>query len=309
MSLQKYNALLKTVELGSISLAAEQMGYTQPAVSRMISDLEKAWGVELLRRSRAGLEVSSVCQRLLPILRAIQAECDELEYTVGEFHGIHTGLVRVGTFTSVADMWIPDILQPFRSKYPNIAFSLINMESYAEIEDHIRHGKLDCGFVRLPTTNDLQSHFLMRDELVAVLPPEHPLVDEPLFPVEQLDGAPFIMIREKADFEVSQFLETVPYKPAVCYEASSDHTILSMVESGLGISITHSLIANNPRYNVVCKRFKNSQHRDIAIATDKNARITSATRLFIEHVRECVGGNECIAVDSSPDCKQKQGGI
>ena len=53
MSLQKYAALLKTVELGSISLAAEQMGYTQSAVSRMILDLEKEWGVELLYRSRA----------------------------------------------------------------------------------------------------------------------------------------------------------------------------------------------------------------------------------------------------------------
>ena len=288
MSLQKYIALLKTVELGSISLAAEQMGYTQPAVSRMISDLEKEWGVELLRRSRAGLEVSSVCERLLPILRAIQTDCEELEFTVGEFHGIHTGLVRVGTFTSVADMWMPDIIKSFHQKYPNIEFSLINMESYAEIEDNIRRGKLDCGFVRLPTTNELETHFLMRDELVAVLPSDHPLADAPYFPLEELQDAPFIMIREKFDFEVSHFLETVPYVPNLRYKASSDHTILSMVESGLGMSITHSLIANNSRYHVVCKRFENGQHRDIAIATDKNARITSATKLFIDHVRSSI---------------------
>ena len=71
MSLQKYTALLKTVELGSFSLAAEQMGYTQPAVSRMIADLEEEWNVELIRRSRAGLEPSAICQQLLPILRSI----------------------------------------------------------------------------------------------------------------------------------------------------------------------------------------------------------------------------------------------
>ena len=69
MSLQKYTALLKTVELGSISLAAEQMGYTQPAVSRMIADPEAEWNVELLRRSRAGLEASAVCLQLLPPIR------------------------------------------------------------------------------------------------------------------------------------------------------------------------------------------------------------------------------------------------
>ena len=74
MSLQKYAALLKTVELGSFSLAAEQMGYTQPAISRMIADLEKQWNVELLHRSRTGLEPSSFCMQLLPTLRAIQAD-------------------------------------------------------------------------------------------------------------------------------------------------------------------------------------------------------------------------------------------
>ncbi len=289
MSLQKYTALLKTVELGSISLAAEQMGYTQPAVSRMIADLEKEWNVELLRRSRAGLEPSSICLQLLPTLRAIQADCEALNFTIAEFHGAHTGLVRVGIFTSVADMWIPILLKSFQQQYPNIEFDLINMESYAEIENSIRHGKVDCGFVRLPTVNDLQARFLMRDELVAVLPPNHPLVDATVFPVAELDGIPFIKLREKEDFEVSHFLDSISYKPKFCCEVSSDHTALSMVESGLGITITHSLIANNPRYNVVCKRFDVCQYRDIAIATAKNARLANTTQLFVDHVSSKIG--------------------
>ena len=57
-----------------------------------------------------------------------------------------------------------------------------------------------------------------------------------------------------------------------------------MVECGLGITITHSLIADNPRYNVVCKRFGVGRYRDIAIATAKNVRIAGATRLFVDHV-------------------------
>ena len=284
MSLQKYTALLKTVELGSISLAAEQMGYTQPAVSRMIADLEKEWNVELLRRSRAGLEISSVCLRLLPILRAIQSNNEELNFTVAEFHGAYTGLVRVGIFTSVADMWIPKLLKSFQQQYPNIEFDLINIPSYAEIEDCIRRGKVDCGFVSLPTSSDLHTHFLMRDELVAVLPPDHPLADAPVFPVRQLENAPFIKLHETADFEVTHFLDRTSYKPTMRYEVSSDHTLLSMVECGLGISITHSLIADNPRYHVVCKRFDQGQSRDIGIATAKNVRLTGATQLFVAHV-------------------------
>ena len=289
MSLQKYTALLKTVELGSISLAAQQMGYTQPAVSRMISDLEEVWDVELLRRSRAGLEVTPVCQRLLPILRSIVGGCQELEYTVGEFHGMQTGQIRVGTFTSVADMWIPEILKSFHALYPNVEFDLHNSENYAEVEDWIRHGKVDCGFVSLPTVNDLQTRFLKRDELVAVLPKDHPLAEAEVFPVSRLEGAPFIKFKENRDYEVSRFLDHIPYQPAIRYEVSSDHTILSMVEKGLGISVTHSLIADNPRYDVVWKRFDQGQCRDIGIATAKNCRISGATKLFIEHVCRQIG--------------------
>ena len=292
MSLQKYAALLKTVELGSISLAAEQMGYTQPAVSRMIADLEETWNVELLRRSRAGLEVSSACLQLLPILRAIQADCEALDFTIAEIHGAHAGLVRVGIFTSVADMWIPGLMKSFRQLYPNIEFDLINMDSYAEIESSIRHGKVDCGFVRLPTVNDLEVHFLKRDQLVAVLPPDHPLAEAAVFTVEQQEGTPFIKLREKADFEVSHFLSSIPYVPKHCYEVSNDHTALSMVEEGLGITVTHSLIADNSRYRVVCKPFDVGQYRDIAIATAKNVHLASTTKLFVDHVISCIGKSQ-----------------
>ena len=166
----------------------------------------------------------------------------------------------------------------FQRKYPNIEFDLVNTESYAEIEHNLRHGTIDCGFVRLPTIHDLQAHFLMRDELVAVLPPEHPLAEA------RLEDAPFIKLREKVDFEVSHSLDRIPYTPKLCYEVSSDHTALSMVENGLGITITHSLIACNPRYKVVCKRFDTGQHRDIAIATAKNVRVSGTTKLFVDHV-------------------------
>ena len=86
MNLQKCEALLKAIELGSISRAADQMGYTQSAVSRMIADLESEWDMELLRRSRSGITISSAGQQLLPILRSISADSAQQKYTVNEMH-------------------------------------------------------------------------------------------------------------------------------------------------------------------------------------------------------------------------------
>ena len=61
VNLNKYQILLKTVELGSITRAAEALGYTQSAVSRVIADLEREWDMELLTRSRTGVVLSSSC--------------------------------------------------------------------------------------------------------------------------------------------------------------------------------------------------------------------------------------------------------
>ena len=284
VNLQKCEALLKAIELGSISRAADQMGYTQSAVSRMIADLESEWDMELLRRSRGGMTVSSAGQQLLPILRAISADCAELKYTINEMHGMHIGLIRVGTFTSIADQWIPEMLTSFQSTYPNIEFELINSEIYSDIEGWILRGKVDCGFVSLPTVNDLDTRFLRRDMLVAVLPEDHPMAKAEVFPIEKLGGEPYIMIKEEDDYEIRRFLDALPSRPRLRFEVSSDHTTLAMVERGLGISIMHSLMADNGRYRVVWKPFDRPQYRSVGIAAAKHTRLSGVAKLFIDHV-------------------------
>ena len=89
--IQKYLAYLKTVETGSITRAAERLGYTQSAVSRMIADLEEQWGVPLLKRNRTGIEISSEGMQLLPRLQAIAKEEAELSFAVSELHGLRSG--------------------------------------------------------------------------------------------------------------------------------------------------------------------------------------------------------------------------
>lgn len=283
MSLQKYRALVAAVETGSISRAAEQLGYTQSAVSRMIADLEDQWGMEVLSRGKGGVQLTSSGQQLLPVLRAIAADCAQLENTVRELHGMQTGTIRLGTFTTAADRWLPDLLRGFAQTYPNITFTLHNSESYDEIADWIRRGQVDCGFVRLPAANDLQTYFLKEDMLVAVLPVDHPLAGVPVFPVASLEGEPFIRLRE--DREIRSFLEHLPAPPQVRYEVTSDHSILSMVENGLGISIMHSLIADTDRYRVVWKQLSQPQYRQIAIATAKNTRLSTAVKTFVDYIR------------------------
>ena len=125
--------------------------------------------------------------------------------------------------------------------------------------------------------------------LMAVLPLNHPLMGATAFPVEQLAEERLIAMKEDADYEIGRFLDALPVRPKPLYQVSSDHTILSMVESGLGVSIMHSLGARADRYQVAWKPFDRHQYRDIGIATAKGARLSGAARLFVEHVCRQLG--------------------
>ena len=112
VNLNKYQILLKTVELGSITRAAEALGYTQSAVSRVIADLEREWDMELLTRSRTGVVLSSSGAALLPYVQAVCNAGRELEEQVAELHGLTRGTLRVATFHPLAARYHEGVPRP-----------------------------------------------------------------------------------------------------------------------------------------------------------------------------------------------------
>lgn len=285
MSIQKYIAYLKTVETGSITRAAGQLGYTQSAVSRMIADLENAWGVTLLTRNRSGIEISSEGLLLLPKIQAICSGYESLNRAVSEMHCLSSGAIRVGTFSSFSSGLLPAIIKSFHELYPHIDFHLLSGE-YEQIALWLRKGLVDCGFVALPTAGDLEASFLIQDSLVAVLPQDHPMASAPYYPTELLAGEDFINVREEQDYEIARFLDGLPRRPKIRYESSDDYAILSMVEAGLGVSVIHDLMLMPNRYHVVAKQFDMPAIRDIAIAVKKDSALSTITRIFVDHTKQ-----------------------
>ncbi|GAY76834.1 LysR family transcriptional regulator STM2281 [Sporolactobacillus inulinus] len=103
MTIQKYMALVKTVELGSFTKAAELFNYSQFGISRMINDLEKEWSVSLLKRGRAGVRLTSDGLKLLPFAQNVCNDYQKLQTQVDELNGLQSGLIRIGTISSIAN--------------------------------------------------------------------------------------------------------------------------------------------------------------------------------------------------------------
>ena len=130
----KYFAFIKTVECGSFTKAAQVLNYSQSGISRMIGDLEKEWKITLLERSRGGLCLTSDGLRVLPLARTLCADYEKLQSQVSDLNGLRSGMIRIGTFSSVATHWLPNIIRQFQKDYPNIDYELL-LGDYAEIEE------------------------------------------------------------------------------------------------------------------------------------------------------------------------------
>lgn len=286
MSIRKYIAYLRTVETGSITRTALELGYTQSAVSKMIADLESEWQVKLLTRSRSGIELTSEGLALLPSIRAVVKDYVDLGFAVSELHGLQSGLLRIGCFTSMSTSVLPNILKAFHEKYPNIRIQLLNGE-YEDIALWLRRGAVDCGFLSMPVSGEFECRFLLRDSFVAILPEGHPMASEPCFPIERLPEENFIKLNESPDYEVDDFLDSLQAKPHTAYEVSNDFALLSMVECGLGVSIVHDLILHPRHYRLVRLPLDVTHFRDVGIAVKKDVTPSSITKLFIEYVLSC----------------------
>lgn len=283
MNIFKYMAFVRTVEYGSFTKAAEMLNYSQSGISRMIHDLEQEWKVTLLERSRAGVRLTSDGMKLLPHAKNLCSEYQNLQMQVDELNGLQSGLIRIGTFSSVATHWLPNMIREFQKDYPNIDYELL-LGDYHEIEEWIADGRVDCGFLRLPAHKDFETIFLEQDRLMVILPENHRLANCERFPVTALCDDPFMLLEKGEKAEVSEIFERCGLTPNVRFTTWDDYAIMSMVESGLGISILPRLILKRIPYRIIAKEPDVPAYRNIGFALRDKKTASLAVKRFTAYL-------------------------
>ena len=282
-NLLKYMAFVKTVEYGSFTKAAEMLHYSQSGISRMIADLENEWHVSLLERSRSGVHLTSDGMKLLPQAKSLCSEYRKLQMQVDELNGLQSGLIRIGTFSSVATHWLPKIIREFQKDYPNIDYELL-LGDYTEIEEWIAEGRVDCGFLRLPARPEFETVFLEQDRLLAILPEDHPLSNKDRIPLALLADEPFMLLEKGAREEISELFERAGLTPRVRFTTWDDYAVMSMVENGLGVSILPQLILKRIPYHIVAKELDVPAFRNIGLALKDKKAASVAVKHFLDYL-------------------------
>ncbi len=279
----KYMAFIKTVEYGSFTKAAEILNYSQSGISRMINDLETEWNISLLERSRAGVSLTSDGTRLLAHAKSLCDEFQKLQMEVDDLHGVQSGLIRIGTVSSVAIHWLPNIISSFQKDYPGVDYELL-LGDYTEIETWIAEGRVDCGFTRIPARGDLEAIPISRDRLLAILPEGHPLTEYEKVPIGELCREPFMLLEKGARAEVSEIFQRNHLTPRVHFTTWDDYAIMAMVESGLGVSILPELILKRIPYRIVAKELNVPAYREIVFALRDRKTASLAVKRFMEYL-------------------------
>ena len=282
-TIQKYQALAETVRAGSISAAARRLSYSQSGVSRMIADLERDWSICLLERGRKGVRLTADGQQVMPFVEAVCEDQRRLRERVAEVVGAQTGLIVIGTFSSVATHLIPPAIERFTREHPGIEYEL-RMGDYSEIESWVADGLVDFGFLPYPPQEpreDLAREVVATDELMAVVPQGHELAAREAISLAELAAEPFILLERGSDNEISPLFETAGLSLTVCLSTWDDYAIMSMVENDLGVSILPNLILTRCPYRIERRPLDPPVTRNLA-AIYRPGLLSTSARAFLD---------------------------
>lgn len=283
--MNRYRALLKVVEVGSYTRAAEILGYTQPALSQMIAALEKEIGITLLYRSRYGVRLTPEGERLLPAIRQTVQQYEALRRKEEEIKGLDTGLVRIGTVSSISCHWLPGIIRKFWAQYPNVQL-VLHQGDYTSICDWVQTGTVDFGFVNPAAAKGLETRMLRTDPFAAVLPMAHPLAQKPAVSLRELAAEPYLFLEEGCYSEPLEAFRKAGLTPNVRLTMHDDYSILSMVEQGLGYSLLAELVLQKTAYEVAVRPVAEPIVRTMALVMKDRRGLSAAARTFVRFILE-----------------------
>ena len=285
MNIEHYEVFLKVVQLGSLTAAAAQLGYTQSGVSYIISTLEGEFGFPLLVRKKSGVAPTADGQRVLPAISAVVSQNELLRETAASIRGVTAGRIKVGTFSSLAVHWLPQLLSAFMDTYPQIEISLSD-GGYHAIETWILSDSVDCGFITSRVNAQLTCHPLFVDRFRILMAKSHPLSSHATLPLSAIKDEPFIVPGEGASYDLGRMLEQAGVTPQVRFAVSDDYAVMALVERGMGVSVLPDLVLRGHTDRLHVAAIESHPERTIGIATRTGKVCSPATTAFVKFVRD-----------------------
>ena len=241
MDTEKCAALLCVLESGSITAAAEKLGYTVSGISRMMAALEAESGFPLLLRSKTGVVPTEDCRRMLPALQELARLGALYEARSSAVRGLDTGVIRVGSVYGAYYDWLAQTIAAFSKRHPGIEVRFLqgsSSEFYAQLTRH----ELDFSIVSR-REGDYEFHLLRKDLLLAWLPRNHPCVKNGIYPLRNFETDPYIDTFPGQVTDNSRAFRANGIAPHSHFLSKDVQATHAMIAAGLGVALNNAILA------------------------------------------------------------------
>ena len=259
MDIKQFALLEDLNKTGSITSSAQRLGSTQSGISHTIKKLEKEWHIKLLKRTNHGVELTSEAKYLLPYMQSTLVQYTRFKEALDAINGLSTGSITIGSYSSIANHWLPTLLQ------------------------WIGQGTVDFGFIAQSGQSNFMFLPFQKEMLYAVVCEKQ---TKDVMPIHELEQYPYIASEIGVDNDVSATLRQAGIQPHVICYCNEDASIVAMVKQGLGITILPELSLKGLDVNTY--PLDPPAYRTLGIMYKSEDVLSAADKALIEIAKEII---------------------
>ena len=290
MKLSQIKSFVAVARYGKFSQAAIELDLTQPTVSHAISTLENDLGVQLLFRSKKGVNLTPAGESILAHCDRLLQSIEDIKQEANRFKSLDTGTVKVSTFRGAAAQLLPKIRADFKTKYPQIDIKIAEEKDCPQVEQMVYEGKANIGFTILPTTKDLDTIEVLRDNYVVLLPPNTNLSPQPnsVISWKQLLSLQIISYpNQNTCFrQIQNYFAAEGYQFKPAEQVRESDTIVNLVAAGSGAAILPQLSVFHIPEGVTAYGLPKPLQRIVVAVTPKDVNLSYAVWAFIDFLKQ-----------------------
>ena len=287
MDVQKLMALAAIVEIGSMTRAAEQLGYTQAGLTYMMNSLENELGLCLLDRSHSGVRLSESGRQLMPEIRRFLRSYDSLEAAIQSCKEAQSSTLRIAAVDSVSQRWLPEAIARLRAEYPHVHVSIAS-ESPMVINSWMKDGSVDLAVTdRAWTSKELGWVSVFKDPFRGVFPQD--VVMGSSVPLERFSAEAVILPDYRQNVDVPRIFKKHHIDVTYTNDRMNNRSVLAAVSAGLGVTIMPQLELDYYAVpNVAALPLEPSQYRELGVAMPRGGQPDPIAQEFVRYLKQVV---------------------
>lgn len=245
ITFRQVDAFRTVVSTGTVTRAADMLGVSQPAVSRLISDLETEVGFQLFQRAGRVLVPTQEARLLVREVRHVVSGMEHIKASAAAIASFGHARLNLVTTPAFATQLAPDLISQFCTTRPK-AMARLEIEPNIDSVEWMVSQDFDFGITTSQTANpSFDSLVIHDDDVYCVLPETHRLAQKPLIHARDLAGERYIsyMASSQFRFDLDQFFKAKGINRHLQYETRTTDAICRLVARGLGVSVVWSSLS------------------------------------------------------------------